>query len=293
MQATRTRTASHSIVGRRSTNQDAVFVGRLPDGRELLAIADGMGGHQGGETASKSALTTLVQSLKDGCTLKDAIVAANAAVYRASTENPDLAGMGTTLVTLLRSGDRYFLANVGDSRAYRISNARIERLTSDHSFLAEALASGQMTEAEAKSSRWKNALTRAIGTDPTVEPDLFGPFDMSEAHTILLCSDGLHGVLDDAAIGGLVTSAGDPSAAAQTLVHTAFENGSKDNITVALVAFGERPVMQPYKNGSAKLVTNGSARPTTLKQPSAVKAKLILSAARRERTWLERLFTKD
>ena len=297
MQATRTNTGSFTIVGRRSTNQDSVYVGRLPDGRELLAVADGMGGHQGGETASKEAIETLLARLKEGRTLSDAISDANAAVHRAAQANPDLNGMGTTIVAMLRSGDRYHIANVGDSRAYRITAGAIEQITSDHSFLAEALASQQMTAEEAKRSRWRNALTRAIGTDAGVEVDIFGPFDMSEAHSVLLCSDGLHGSVSDEAIHAIVNANEDAKAIAQRLVEAAFEGGSKDNITVALANLDERPSVNGNGhgngngNGTAHTVAEEVRVPPVIKR-STKATQLILSPPRHEPSWFERFLTK-
>jgi PPM family protein phosphatase len=280
--ATRTRTGSYTIVGRRSTNQDAVYVGKLRDGRELLAVADGMGGHKGGETASKAAIETLVAQLNAGRSLSEAIADANTAVRQIANDNPQLNGMGTTIVALLRSGDRYHIANVGDSRAYRITEIGIEQITADHSFMAEAMAAGQMSAEDAKRSRWRNALTRAIGTDESVDVDVFGPFDLGEAHTVLLCSDGLHGTMADEAIGRTVMRTPGPSTAAQLLVEQAFEAGSKDNITVALASFGERVVARDVEPDPVPVI----------RKPIPQPVQLILSPTKRERGWLERLFTK-
>ncbi len=239
MEATRTPAGWRSFSGRRKSNQDAVVAGRFPDGRELIAVADGMGGHQGGAVASQRALDTLVEVVQTGGTLRDAMVAANAAVHRAAQENSAWTGMGTTLVALLRTGDSYTIANVGDSRAYAVSDAAIDQLTLDHSFMAEALRANQMSAEEAKSSRWRNALTRAIGTDAEVEVDEFGPFEAQKPHSVLLCSDGLHGSLTDESLQQCVHHNRDVWAAAMCLADEAFRNGSKDNISVAVVRFGE------------------------------------------------------
>lgn len=282
MQSALTRTGSHTVVGRRSSNQDAVFVGRLQDGRELLAVADGMGGHKGGEIASKQTLTTLVKELQAGRNLREAISDANTAVRRLAHANPELNGMGTTVVALLRSGDRYHIANVGDSRAYRITEVGIEQITSDHSFMAEALASGQMSADDARLSRWRNALTRAVGTDEQIEVDVFGPFDLTEAHTVLLCSDGLHGSMDPEAIGRIVMRTSGPATAAQLLVEHAFGAGSKDNITVALASFGERTSAHAEEPAVQQVI----------RKPTPQPVRLILSPTRPERTWLQRFFSK-
>ena len=117
MAAIETTTGWRTMAGRRSANQDSVFADHLPDGRELVVVADGMGGHNGGEVASQRAIETVVESLKQGRSLRDAVRDANHAVRAAAAANPAWDGMGTTLVALLRSGDRYQIANVGDSRA--------------------------------------------------------------------------------------------------------------------------------------------------------------------------------
>jgi protein phosphatase len=275
---TRTPAGWRSFSGRRATNQDAVVAGRLTDGRELVAVADGMGGHQGGEVASQRALETLVASLEAGRTLRDAMVDANAAVYTAAQENPAWTGMGTTVVALLRSGDRYQIANVGDSRAYRVSDDVIHQITDDHSFLAEALRAGQMAPEEARNSRWRNALTRAIGTDPAVEVDTFGPFEVQQSQTVVLCSDGLHGSIADEAMLSCLQQNKDVWGAAMCLADQAFKNGSKDNISVAVVSFAERIQVQV----SGTPVARHSPRPL----------KLIYAPERgRERSFLQRLFT--
>jgi PPM family protein phosphatase len=289
---TRVRVGSHTVAGRRKGNQDAVYVGRLADGRELMVVADGMGGHQGGETASRQALATVIERLQEGRSLSDAIVDANAAVLSQAREKPELNGMGTTMVVMLRSGDRYQIANVGDSRAYRIDSLGIEQVTSDHSFVAEAMGSGKMTLEEIKRSRWRNALTRAIGTDERLEVDVFGPFDVSEPHTVLLCSDGLHGVITDEDICRTIRETSDAAVAAQLLVELAYGSGSKDNITAALVTLGDsKPVAQANGNGSnGKASKPKHADPILVRRP-VPRPQLIMSPQRPEqRSWLRRIF---
>lgn len=278
MEPTRTPAGWRSFSGRRAANQDSVLAGRLADGRELIAIADGMGGHQGGEVASRRALETLAASLEAGRPLSDAVADANAAVYAAAQQNPAWSGMGTTLVALLRSGDRYQVVNVGDSRAYCVTESGIHQITEDHSFLAEALRARQMSEEEARSSRWRNALTRAIGTDAEVEVDTFGPFDVREAKAVVLCTDGLHGSLTEDAMLSCLRQNSDVWGAAMCLADQAFKNGSKDNISVAVVSFAER------------IKVNVSGTPAARHIPSPLK--LIYSPERgRQRSFLQRLLT--
>ena len=225
--------------GRRPSNQDAVVAATLPDGREVVAVADGMGGHAAGEVASATALSALLDALGGGAGLADAYRAADLAIRSAAELDRTLDGMGTTLVALLRSGDRYWIANVGDSRAYRVSPEGIERVTHDHSFAEEAVRSGQMTEEEVARSPWKNSLTRALGTgDAEVEADVFGPFAADAPHAVLLCSDGLHGVVREEEIRACIVASADSAAAAEQLSALALRGGSRDNVTAAVRDFG-------------------------------------------------------
>jgi protein phosphatase len=227
----------HTVPGRRPSNEDAVLAGVLPDGRELAAVADGMGGHKAGEVASQTALEMMLAGLKAGRSLQDAVTAANTALYAAAQQNPEWAGMGTTLVALLRDGNQYQIANVGDSRAYQVSEGGVDQITSDHSFMAEAVSAGEMTLEDAKRSRWRNALTRAVGTEAELEVDVFGPFDASRPHAVVLCSDGLYGSVSAEALQRCLQASPDPQAAAHRLIDEAYRNGSSDNISVAVIVF--------------------------------------------------------
>ena len=233
------RLATESIAGLRPYQEDAVLTQTLADGRLLVAVADGMGGHAAGEVASALALETLVEALEEGQSLDEAFRLTNHRVNEKARE-PGKQGMGTTMVAMLLDADGYLVANVGDSRGYVISEAGTRRITEDHSFVAEALKRGQ-SEEEAQSSQWKDALTRSIGTDAEVEVDVFGPFPTEENAAILLCSDGLYKTLADSDLGDLFVQSGGPRGAAQALVSAAYERGSDDNITVAIAEFGEVP----------------------------------------------------
>jgi len=239
----RPRLAEHSIPGRRPYQEDSLFADTLSDGRVLVAVADGMGGHAAGEVASALALETLKESLEAGIELGEAFRLANQKVNKKSME-PGKQGMGTTLVAVVVDGDQYLVGNVGDSRGYRISGSGIERITQDHSFVAEAIKRGQ-SEEEATASQWKDALTRAIGTDATVEVDVFGPFPVQHNTALLLCSDGLYKTLKDADLREIFGRSGGPKGACQNLVANAYERGSDDNITVVIAEFGQVPREQP------------------------------------------------
>ena len=148
--------------------------------------------------------------------------------------------MGTTLVAMLLDGDSYELANVGDSRGYLITKEGIRQITEDHSFVAEAMKRGQ-SEEEALSSRWKDALTRSIGTDAEVTADVFGPFPVEPNTAIMLCSDGCYKTLRNPDLLDVFVKSGGPKGAAQSLVSEAYDRGSDDNITVAIAEFGQVP----------------------------------------------------
>lgn len=246
------RGAWHSIRGRRSENQDEALIQELPGGRLLVAVADGMGGHRAGGSASKRALASLRASIEAGSDLADAVRAANATVFREGSSEPDLAGMGTTLVALLADRDEYLVANVGDSRAYRIDSDGIRQITVDHSFAAEALASDALSEEELEDSPWRNALMRAIGTEAEVDVDLFGPFSARPPHRVLLCTDGLHGALSDARIlEALRGSDDDIEPIPQEVCELAYEAGATDNITAAVASVGRSSSTSGPRKGSS------------------------------------------
>jgi len=233
------RTATESVQGRRPQNQDAVLVEVFPGDGLLVALADGMGGHAAGHVASAMALETLLKAIRAGESLEDAVRLSNWQVHR-KAHDPGNLGMGTTLTALYLTDDRFLLANVGDSRAYRISRRGIRQITEDHSFLAEAMKRGQ-SEREAMASPWKDALTRSIGAEEEVDVDLFGPFPVEEDTAVLLCSDGLYKTLDRGEIRRIFLTAPAPEEAAEALVSAAYEGGSDDNISVAIVEFGTFP----------------------------------------------------
>lgn len=238
------RSSWYTDKGRRPVNQDAVVVRSLPDGRELAAVCDGMGSHADGGVASHVALEELVAGLSGGKQLKPAVEAANRAVLEAASKSPDRSGIGTTLVAMLRDGGSYEIANVGDSRAYRIERSGITQITRDHSFVAEAVESGRMSLEEATRSPWKNAVTRSLGAEPMVEVDEFGSYDASEPAMIVLCTDGVHGVLEAEEILRVVRETPNVRDVARELGEQALVNGGEDNVAVAAVQFGNM-------NGSA------------------------------------------
>ena len=219
----------------RAENQDAILVAD-----ELFAVADGMGGHRGGEVASAVALETLSAAELDlSC---DALVAgvqqANRAVFQQSVQDSALAGMGTTLVVLgviVEDGRRRLaMVNVGDSRAYLLAGDEFQQLSEDHSLVETMLRSGQLTEDEAANHPRRNVITRALGIEPEVDVDAW----IIEPHPgdrFLLCSDGLFNDLDDDELAEVLRRIASPSEAATELVRLANEAGGRDNISVVLV----------------------------------------------------------
>lgn len=260
MAAVAGRTGCHTECGRRPVNQDAVLAVRLADGRELVAVADGMGGHSAGEVASQRAVQTVWTQLKAGVDLRGAVAAANAAVYAAAAENPSWSGMGTTLVAMLRAGSSYEIANVGDSRAYHITSAAVSRITTDHSFVAEAMREARFATEDLVHSRWRNALTRSLGMDAEVEVDCYGPFDARELHAVLLCSDGLYRSLTDDVLQQQIVGARDPWVAARSLAGEAYRSGSSDNISAAVIYFGETDTHHSQSE------TPAASQPVTLRR---------------------------
>ena len=230
-------------VGRvRSVNQDSVVVRAgddAPLGEALIAVADGMGGHAAGEVASQMSLDLLITSLAsasapDERAMRDAFSRANAGVFSAASQNPEYRGMGTTLVAGLLTGDELIVGNVGDSRMYLYRDGELARVTQDHSWVGEMVAAGALTEEQAAKHPRRNILTRALGVESSVEADA-GRIALKRGDRLILCSDGLHGMVDDKTIAGVVGGKSlDLKKAARELIDLANKAGGTDNITVAL-----------------------------------------------------------
>jgi serine/threonine protein phosphatase PrpC len=228
--------ATRTDIGRvRDHNEDAV----LPEpgsseGHENLvaAIADGMGGHAGGEIASTTAIET-VASVAGDATIR--VQAANLAVLDAAALRPRLSGMGTTLTVGVFDPDGALdVGHVGDSRAYLLRSGELAQITSDHSFVGEMIATGQMTPEEAEFHPYRSVLTRAVGLEPTVEIESH-KVELESGDRVLLCSDGVTAMVDDQALAALLVAEADPGKAADSIVAAANEAGGADNITVVLV----------------------------------------------------------
>jgi serine/threonine protein phosphatase PrpC len=235
--------AESHIGKRRARNEDRVFVWLSDDGTRLssrqavLAIADGMGGAAGGELASSLAVETLSKASQGvlegdaGLELRRLFLEVNAAVHARAATSTRYQGMGTTLVVAIVQDGRLWVANVGDSRAYRLKGSTIQQITRDHSLVEEQVRAGLMTKERARSSSRRNLLTRCIGVAASVDVDVFGPEELSTGDTVLLCSDGLHSAVEDGEILEVVASH-PPEIAARELVRLANEHGGRDNISV-------------------------------------------------------------
>ena len=236
----RLRWGGASHVGQvRQVNQDSLFVG---DG--LFVVADGMGGHAGGEIASRIAVETMEAELggdqpaRRVLDLVTAVQAANDRVWAESEQDPELAGMGTTVVAIgiVEEGGEVRLAivNVGDSRAYRLSGGDLDQISDDHSLVGELYREGRLTADEARAHPQKNIVTRAVGIDRYVVVDEFQVLPQT-GDRYLLCSDGLTDELTEGDIASVLRTIDDPGAAAEDLVRRANEAGGRDNTTVIVV----------------------------------------------------------
>ena len=216
----------------RSANEDSFL---LRPG--LYAVCDGMGGARAGEVASQMACLGLlnVDPLSAGeDELRQAIIGANRAIVQRSSSEGELLGMGTTLTAVLVKDGTLLLAHVGDSRAYLLHEGSLTQVTSDHSWVGEMVRRGELTLAEAARHPHRSVITRALGTDVEVYPDV-AEVPVVAGDRVMLCSDGLSGMVDDKAIAQIMKRSTDPQATAQSLVDAALANGGDDNVTVVVV----------------------------------------------------------
>ena len=254
------RSGSASDVGRvRSVNEDLAL-----ESMTLFAVADGMGGHAGGEVAARTAIDALQREFglhQSAEGLTGAVHQANVAVWERSQEDTDLRGMGTTLtaaaLVATPDGDRLVMANVGDSRSYRFHDGRLIQLSHDHSVAEELVDRGELSEAEAAIHPHRHILTRALGVSSDVDVDVW-EMTPESGDRYLLCSDGLTNEVPESQINDVLTSVPDPQQAADKLVRLANESGGNDNITVVVldVVVGEETTQG---DGAGPLAAAGAA----------------------------------
>ena len=246
-------------------------VGRVRKGNEdsytaedpLFAVADGMGGHQGGEVASSVALEILSQG--DG-PLEELVRKANDEVFRRAGKDPGLSGMGTTLTAIRHEGKVLRLAHVGDSRAYLLRDGTIQRLTKDHTVVERLVDEGRLSAEEAEIHPQRSILTRALGVDEAIQVDQ-GAIEPHAGDRLLLCSDGLTGVVGEEEITRILTDHAEPQDAANALVDAANEGGGQDNITAVVVdvvdAAGDpTQAARPSRSAGRPPVARVADRPT-------------------------------
>lgn len=236
------KTFSLTDIGkRRKINQDFVYTSEEPVGNlpNLFIVADGMGGHNAGDYASKATVQVMRREIEQCAEtepvtiLKKAIEAANTAIRKKAAENPDFEGMGTTVVAATCIDKMLIVANVGDSRLY-IVNKEIKQITRDHSLVEEMVRMGGLARENARNHPDKNIITRAVGAGDTVEPDFFKA-QLADGDIVLMCSDGLTNMLEDEEIRMRLGGARDIVEKTLDLVEAANENGGRDNISVILM----------------------------------------------------------
>jgi serine/threonine protein phosphatase PrpC len=228
----------------RDHNEDSVTVIKNSSGEILLAVADGMGGHRGGEIASSIAISHIGKRFAEISSLgnkedainwiKDVVSEANVQIYKYTNENPESAGMGTTLVLAVLTNQFLLFGNIGDSSGYVFKNERIHKITTDHTLVNLLVKSGELTEEEAKDHPRKNVLMRALGATTKVEMDIF---DVErDVDGIMLCSDGLTNMLDDEQISKVLCENTSVEEKLKKLIIKSNNRGGTDNISVAYLS---------------------------------------------------------
>ena len=234
----------------RPVDEDSILVADLSFGVNsesskflLLAVADGMGGHAKGEEASKIALNAIVRAVIPDLLnntpftkiLEKGIQNANQDILDYTAENPEASGMGTTSVCAVVKDNQIHLANVGDSRAYRVSDDEICRVTKDHSYVQALIDEGDITEEQAREHPRKNEITRAVGIMPSIEGDTM-KLTLDSDESLLLCCDGVIAHLSDDYIHKIISDSPDPQTACQEIVDMANERGGSDNISLIILS---------------------------------------------------------
>ena len=224
--------SSHVGLVRRQ-NEDSFVVGA-----GIFAVCDGMGGARAGEVASEAACRALIRLSETGTvdptSLERAVHEANADIVAQSRQDRGLHGMGTTMTAAVATPAGLAFVHVGDSRAYHLSDGVLTQVTDDHSLVAELVRRGQLSPAQAAVHPHRSIITRALGTEDTVEPDVF-EISLKPDDRVLFCSDGLSGMVPEDQIGRLLGRGDDPQDIADSLVEAALDNGGEDNVTVVVI----------------------------------------------------------
>ena len=266
----------------RNANEDSFFV-RAP----IFVVADGMGGAQAGEVASKAAADAFDVDLPDGPpeqVLRETILAANRTIHELARADPSRAGMGTTLTAAIVDavGEEVAIGHVGDSRAYRLRAGKLEQLTRDHSLVEEMRRKGQITDAQAEDHPQRSIITRALGPEPEVDPDL-QTVPAVAGDVFLICSDGLTTMLGEEQIAKLLSGASSMSAAVRALVDEANRAGGRDNITA--LAFRLEDAAAPQQSHEDATLIGSTAAEAGL-TTTEVRRRAAAAAARDRRDQL-------
>jgi len=273
--------ASRTDTGRqRSANEDSLFT-RPP----LFVVADGMGGAQAGEVASKTAAETFDAELPPSPpeqVLRETIEAANRRVHELALSDPSLAGMGTTVTAAILdpAAEEVAIGHVGDSRAYRLRGGKLERLTRDHSLVEEMRRKGQLTDAQAEDHPQRSIITRALGPEPEVEVDV-QTVPAQSGDVFLICSDGLTTMLDDDHVARLLLRATSMESAVRALIDEANRAGGRDNITA--IAFRVQDTAAPAKGNPEGATLIGASAEEAGLTGTEVRRRAAAEAARKRR----------
>lgn len=229
---------------KRSENQDRVWTGMLDDDAAAVILCDGMGGENAGSVASQMTVDFMADRIRKGFRpnisrnyirnlLITSVTAANSLVFDRASKEADKFGMGTTCVAGIVYGNRAYIINVGDSRAYHIFDDSIQQITKDHTYVRKLIERGEITEEESRYHPDRNKITRAVGAERSITPDYF-EVDLEEGNILLFSSDGLHSYGDDAEIAEIVVN-NQIGKACDLLIDYALGNGGRDNVSVAVV----------------------------------------------------------
>jgi protein phosphatase len=278
--------AARTDTGRqRNANEDSLFARA-----RLFVVADGMGGAQAGEVASKTAAESFDRELPEAApeqVLRETIELANRTIHERAGSDPDLAGMGTTITAAIvdLESEEVAIGHVGDSRAYRLRGNKFERLTRDHSLVEEMRRKGQLTDAQAEDHPQRSIITRALGPEPEVEVDL-QTVPAQAGDVFLICSDGLTTMLGDEQIGRLLARATSMQSAVRALVDEANRAGGRDNITVVAFRLGDASAPAPAASDEGATLIGSSAEEAGL-TATEVRRRAAAEAARKRREQLD------
>lgn len=227
----------------RDHNEDSVIISENMSGEKFMAVADGMGGHKAGEIASSIAISHIGKRFREMGSvgnkedaigwIKEVVSEANNLIYKYTEEHPESTGMGTTLVVALFAKDFLLFGNIGDSSGFVIKNKRLHKVTTDHTLVNLLVKSGELTEEEAREHPRKNVLMKALGAGTTVEMDIFNI--ETDIEGILLCSDGLTGMLEDELINKVLGEELTTEEKVRKLIYKSNNRGGNDNISIALL----------------------------------------------------------